>query len=321
EYEAISNSWVQLNDEGEPFSIITVQRIFRNLPFIRYIGKIHESIFIQNKAYNAENLHIMHTGYAQTEYERAGKRERNIRMLKTELKDDPYNPTAMIYLADSIKAASTEEAYKEAEDLYLKALTGKRQAESAIKRLAYDFLINRYLDNLSKINEAITLCDDAIKVLPNIIDYVYFRAVLQNKKGNFKDALIDLQQCEKAFTTGTNPPETRVLMPSQILLYHQLFISAIGLKDKQMEATTRAIIMALLTEAKNGSTTLGPYLVALVKENKNGAEIFESLSPVYNINNPQDLILITRAAKEYGIIGLAQLTLEMASRIINSKEC
>ena len=37
-------SWVQMGDDGKPFSVSVQDRIFRNIPEIRYHGKIHEQI-------------------------------------------------------------------------------------------------------------------------------------------------------------------------------------------------------------------------------------------------------------------------------------
>jgi len=311
EYDSINCSWVHLDDEGKVFSVITQQRIFQNRPDLRYEGTIHETIRIKNKSYNAEKLRIMHTGYAQTVYNATGKRERNIKLLKIELERDPTNPNTMLYLADSIKAAGTEEAREEAEKLYLQALESKLPAEPVIKRLAYDFLIQRFSTNNEKTKEANELCTKALAELPDNIDYYYYRAYTYNKLGNFSQALEDLKKCEKLFTSAAAIPETRVLMPYPTLLYYQLSVTAKGLGDEQGCIDYTKVMNTMLNEGKNQSKVLGPYLATLFQEGKTGTEVFEALSDVYDVNNPQDLILIARAAKDYGIILFAQKIMEM----------
>jgi len=311
EYDSVNCSWVHLDDAGKAFSVITQQRIFQNRPDLRYEGTIHETVHIKNKYYNAEHLKIMHTGYAQTVYNETGKRERNIKLLKIELERDPTNPNTMLYLADSIKAAGTEESREEAEKLYLQALASKIPAETVIKRLAYDFLIPRFSKDSEKTKEAKELCTKALSELPGNLDYYYYRAYTNNKLGSYREALEDLLKCEQLFMNAATIPETRVLMPYPILLYYQLSVSAKGLGDEQSCINYTTILNTMLNEGKNQSKVLGPYLAALFQEGKTGTEVFEALSGVYDVNSSQDLMLIARAAKDYGIIVFAQKIIEM----------
>ena len=319
EYDSINCSWVHLDEAGKAFSVITQQRIFQNRPDLRYEGTIHETIHIKNKYYNAQHLKIMHTGYAQTAYNAVGKRERNIELLKIELERDPANPNTMLYLADSIKAAGTEDAREEAEKLYLQALASKLPAKPEIKRLAYDFLIPRFSRNNEKTKEAKELCTRALTEHPNNLDYYYYRALLNNKLGSYSQALEDLQKCEKLFMSAATVPETRVLMPYPTLLYYQLSVAAKGLGDKQGYNNYKAVLDAMLREGKTQSKVLGPYLAALIQEGKTGTEVFEALSGVYDTNNPQDLMLIARAAKDYGAITFAQKVMEMIGEKLEQK--
>jgi len=319
EFDSVNCSWLQLDDEGKVYTVLTQQRIFRNRPDLRYEGRIHEAVKIRNKHLSAENLRIMHTGYAKTAYDEADKMERNIKILRDEHERDPENPHIMLYLADSIKAAGTEEARDEAEQMYLKALSGRKQADSAIKRLAYDFLIPRFSLRDDKKEEAVRLCGEAIAALPNHIDYYYYRAVLRNRAGEYLLGQEDLLKCEQVFMSGTGAPETRVLMPSPILLYHQLYLAATGLGDKQAIANYTTVISAILTEGKAQSAILGPYMAEMFRQGKTGIEVFEEISGVYDLNEPQDLMLIARAAKDYGILLFAQKVMEMAGELLSDK--
>jgi len=316
EFDALTCSWVQLDDEGKAFAVLTQQRIFQNRPDLRYKGTIHEAVRIRNKYLNAENLRIMHTGYAQTAYGAADKRERNIKLLRDELEKDPTNPHTMLYLADSIKASGTEESRVEAEELYLAGLASKRTADPAIRRLAYDFLIPRFMVDEKKTDEAVTLCDAAVSDLPSNIDYYYYRAFLNNQLKNYEAAMKDLLKCEQALMNSTTVPETRVLMSCPVLLFYQLSIAASGLDDKDNTIKYDTIVDTMLTEGKDQPEVLGPFLTTMFQQKKTGIEVFEKLTKIYNLNDPKELMFIARTSKDYGILLFAKMVMEMAGEML-----
>jgi glycosyltransferase involved in cell wall biosynthesis len=317
QYDAITNSWVQLDDNDNVIAIITNQRVFRNSPELRYEGKIHESIKLKGEAVNATNLRIMHTGYAQSTYNEADKRERNIRMLKNELERDPEDPDIMIYLADSLKADGKEESREEAEKLYLKALRGKRKANIIITQLAYDFLIRYYIDDKNKADETMALCNEAIATLPGNIDYNYYRAVLNNKKGNYKAAWEDLSICERAFTTATTLPSTRILLPSPIPLFFQLKMAAKGMGDEQEIIKSGTIVNAMLIDGKDNTDTIGAFIKAMLLYGISEDDTLKELAEIYDINDPKELLFIARAAKDSGAIGFTRKIMDIAKEIMN----
>ena len=312
QYDAITNSWVQLDDNDSVIAVLTNQRIFRNSPELRYTGKIHESVTVRNMQVNAANLRIMHTGYAQSTYNEADKRQRNIKMLRDEVAREPDNPDMMIYLADSIKAGGTDEDHKEAEELYLKALSSKKPATTDIKRLAYDYLIRRFSDNNEKSAEAVKLCDKAISELPDNIDYRYYRALQNNKKGNYSAALDDLEKCEKAFISSEKIPETRILLPCPIPLFIQMRIAAHGLGDEEGVTRNSTIISAMLTDGKANPDAIGAFIKVLLVYGVPDEEILAELGEIYDFDNPGDLLFIARVAKDCGAIGFARKVMEMA---------
>ena len=125
-------AWIQLDDNGKPFSVDPQDRIFRNRKDLRYHGKIHEQIRVpQSGRYTyiqAENmLSIFHTGYTKSAYKETGKQQRNIELLERELEEDPENYMAWFYLGDSQRGSGDRDGAKES---YRKALLGKRKARS-----------------------------------------------------------------------------------------------------------------------------------------------------------------------------------------------
>jgi len=325
QYDAIDNSWAQLDDNNNIFAVLTNRRIFRNSPELRYKGKIHEAIWISNKSYDATHLRIMHTGYAQSIYNETDKRARNLKLLKDEHARDPNNPNIMIYLADSIKAEGTEDARKEAEELYLKALESDIAADAPIKQLAYDFLIPRFsrderiTGGINKKDEALKLCDEAINDLPENIDYYYFRAVLNNQKENFESARDDLSLCERAFTTGKSMPATRVLLSNPMLLFFQQKIAAGGTGDEQELLKSTTILNSMLAEAKSKTGLTGSFMLNILLYGLTEDEALDEFSEAYDLSDPGELMLLARAAKESGAIGLSRRVLDMVAILMKMK--
>jgi tetratricopeptide (TPR) repeat protein len=258
----------------------------------------------------------MHTGYAKTAYGEADKMERNIKMLRAELERTPNDPHIMLYLADSIKAAGTEEARMEAEGLYIKALETGKKADPAIKRLAYDFLIPRFtLSNEKKI-QAMQLCNMAIEELPNHIDYYYFRAVLNNQNSDYAKAMDDLIKCETALTVETNTPESRAVIQNPVLLFNQMLISAKGLGNEQDIIKYETITQALLTDSKAKPEVLSLYMIALLQQAYTPDEVIKQLALVYDMSDPQELLLIARTAKDCGAVQLAAEVMKVAKEVM-----
>jgi len=316
ECDAITCPFVNIDDKGNVNSVINHQRIFRNRPYLRFEGKIHEVVKLRNNHFIAENIRIMHTGYTQAVYADAGKMERNIAMLRSEHEKDRNDPDVMLYLADSLKVAGTKEALDEAETLFHKALASERKGNVFVKQLAYNFLIPRYSSDAEKKKEAIKLCDEAIADLPDYIDYYYYRGSLYNQLGNFKAAKDNLSVCERAFTKGPTIPSTLVLVPSPLPLFHQLYLSAQGLGDLQGELEYSTMIKTMLTEGKNQADILGPYIRAMSFYGTPDDEIFGKLSEVYNLGDLNDLMFVARAAKDSGAIEFTREVMKRASEIM-----
>jgi len=307
-YDGVQNSWVQLDDNDNITSILTNVRIFKNKPELRYKGKIHEVVPIINQTYNAINLRIMHTGYKKSIITDTAKTERNLLLLKQELKQNPDDPRILIYMADTITSKATEESNAEAEKLFLKALESDRLNDIPVKQLAYDFLIPRYLGDLrygsgeKQENKALELCNIAIKELPENIDYRYFRAILNNRKNNYKEAYDDLMICQDAFLKNASLPMTKVLLPCPIPLFYQLKLSSEGMNDDQSTARNSTIIISMLTDSENDIEIIGIFIKSLLVIGVSEDDVSDELSVVYNFDDPKDLMFIARAAKNGGSI-------------------
>jgi hypothetical protein len=298
-------------------------RIFKNSPHLRYKGRIHEVVTIRNQTYDATKLRIMHTGYTKSVIADTGKMERNLKLLRDELERDPDNPRTLIYIADTITSAGTEESRIEAEELFLKALASDKLKDIPVKQLAYDFLIPRFLgdarysDGIKREKEALEMCNAAIAELSENIDYYYFRAVLNNQRGYYKDAWEDLSICQNAFMTSTKIPSTRILLPSPMPLFYQLKVAAKGLGDEQGTVINGAILNTMMAESKADIDNVGSFIMSLLVIGGTEDEVLGELAEVYDLSDPKDLMFIARAAKHAGAIEFSRKIADMVKEFLD----
>ncbi|MCL2663678.1 MAG: glycosyltransferase [Oscillospiraceae bacterium] len=317
--DAVQCTFVNLDDKGNATSIINHQRIFRNRPDLRFTGKIHEVITLKNGYLEAPNIRILHTGYTQTSYKETNKKDRNLELLRKEHENDPENPDIMFYLADSLKSMGDEEM-TEAEALFQKALNSKVKLKNThIKQFAYNFLIPHYMKDETKKEKAIELCNEAIENLPSFIDYYYYRAVLNNQKGNYKAAQDDLAKCEQELLSKDKTPTTQVLMPSPLLLYYQLLLSAKGLNDEERISRNSAVLQMMLVDSKEQTEVIGLYIRTLLMDGATDDEVLDGLSGIYDLSNPKDMLLIARAAKEGGAVEFTRNIMKIAGQMLGDK--
>jgi glycosyltransferase involved in cell wall biosynthesis len=88
-------------DGGHPASAAPQDRLFRNLPAIRWEGRVHEQIALSASRSGAvlkrTEIAILHSGY-DDDFVRRGKIARNLRLLELQNSEQPNNPHTLFYL-------------------------------------------------------------------------------------------------------------------------------------------------------------------------------------------------------------------------------
>ena len=304
--------WLQMDDNGNTAAVNEQGRVFRNLPSIRYVGRIHESLSVaQENTVLADDIAIVHTGYTETAYLDTQKLDRNIKLLRDELKDRPNDMNMKGYLADSLKSKGDPESLAETERLFREVLDGDGDVLPALRKRAFMFILTRPQDTDSALTEKETLCKAAREEFPGDLDFEYCQAVIFNKRGRYKEAMEILTSCEKKLLGTVSHTESETLALNPVILFWQMMIASKGLGD--LPGVVRAATMTL-TADKTQDGVLNNYIAALLKNNISHDEIVQLLSKVYNMNDQRDLLFIARAAKSCNalefakyIIGLAEI--------------
>lgn len=88
--------------DGRRATSAGVVRLFRNRPAYRFVGRVHEQISESIEAAGGrikpDSLVIEHYGYTDSEDQRKGRRERNMRLLELTLQEDPNRASTWFFL-------------------------------------------------------------------------------------------------------------------------------------------------------------------------------------------------------------------------------
>ncbi|MFA7627121.1 MAG: glycosyltransferase [Candidatus Kapaibacterium sp.] len=166
-------------------------RLFRNCDKFRFEGRIHEQIKHSIEAAGFETVEsdfcINHYGYSKKSISRY---ERNIRLLKSDLLDSPYDDYKKFHLAETYFVDGN---YEEAELIYKKIQYSDElstsQSEMVQLRLAQTALRN---DDLERVEE---LTKSASNDEQNEALRLYVRGTAFLLRQNYPDALICFETC------------------------------------------------------------------------------------------------------------------------------
>jgi len=316
----LKTPWVQLDDNGEAISISKQTRIFRNIKEIKYLGKIHEQVAVHGEILDVEDISIMHTGYAETEYKEKGKAERNIEMLRAELTEKPNDMTIKAYLADSLTSKIKLEKYSNADDisevdeLYGEVIEKKADIPNFLKKKAYLYFLAKLWHDPAGYKESEKLYKKALSEFPDDIELKYYYASLLNKMGEYTRAWEILNEIEHEMTETTQLSTgiSAKIISDPKAVFGQALLAAQGLGD--IENVMRYATILLMSD-KTQQNILGPYIHTLLKHGSNEDKVLELLGNIYDISSPVDLLLIARTAKEYGEIEFAKLIITIAGEV------
>jgi len=308
---------ISIDENGNPMSRSNNMRMFRNIPSIRFFGRVHEHLAIDDtKIQWMNDVQLFHTGYSQSAIKEANKAERNISLLRTELLTDPDNMSMKAYLADSLKLTGDEDDSAEADRLFLEVINSDAIIIRKLRVKAYVNLMNKRVNDRDKREECERLCQRALAEFPGCIDFEYFLASLLNYKGEFQAAWDLLRVGEEKLATGADTGVSLYVPSDPTMLYGQLLLAAQGLGDIDSVMEYAALI---LRHDKARHDILAPYISMLINQNTSEDEVLGKLGEFYDIGNPNDLMLIARAAKDCGAMDFARLIMIIAKELIENQ--
>ncbi|MCL2663679.1 MAG: glycosyltransferase [Oscillospiraceae bacterium] len=310
---AISFMLVNIDDFGRQMTKSSILRIFRNIPTIRFSGRIHEQLTVEKKnIMHTNDVTLMHTGYSETIRKKTGKAKRNLEMLKAEIKSNPENMTLKAYLANNLSMSTDEKEQKEAETLFEEILGSGKSAQinnTLIIKL-YIFTISKYLNDPEKLSESEKMCKKALTAFPNSVDFEYLLAVILHKKGDNEKAWQHLKNCEENLIHNNTPDDAIMIPADPTILFSQMILTAKALGDIE---TVILYSTHVLTMDKTKKSILGPCIATLLYYGVTEAETIDLLSNIYDFSDNKDLNFIAETAKDYGAAAFAKNLTKLSS--------
>ncbi|MDR0951753.1 MAG: glycosyltransferase family 2 protein [Oscillospiraceae bacterium] len=303
--------WVCV-DESKDMEIQLIgeqMRLFRNKPNVRYVGKIHEAIPLHiTQHVKTTEFSILHTGYTPEEYKDKAKGERNVELLRKAVEDYPDNANYKAYLAEALR--TSEGGKKEAREIY-------RALRSSGTQFLKTLMLNMYVYSMMDLfNEDLTANRDEIESLaleamgkfPEAPDPYYYYAVVLFKKKDFENAWLFLNKCADALKKLKVGVTNYVSVP---ILYNSMLRCAYHMgREDEMPACARNALKDDPYRTYYAAQTM-LYLYDDCKYPEEKIASFMLNLGIYKMDNVNDLIFLTKAAKESGIKSLAQCFLAL----------
>lgn len=296
----IRSMLVDLNDSGEPFSTGIHDRIFRNLPGLRYRNRIHEVLCLPDDKElivldASKELAIYHTGYAVTSFKEKEKANRNLSLLKQEVEEKPDDYNMWSYLGDSLFAANRLE---EAEAAYLRVIDNLGDMITHFRKNAAfcNLLKIKYSNHSGNEEEILSIYQKAKNSGCTSPDLEYwmgnwFYQQGEEQKGRFyfEQALHLLDHCEM--------PNSLNISSELSYVYKMIFQSYEKLD--QPSEMVRYGVLALRADPYEETVLMG--ILSLLKnergEEESASATFDFLGKLYNLSSAKDKFFLIKISK------------------------
>jgi glycosyltransferase involved in cell wall biosynthesis/tetratricopeptide (TPR) repeat protein len=175
------------------FTIVDHVKLFRNLPELRFEGRIHEQILepIHRSGGRVErsDLHVVHSGYDYSPAGQQKKRERDLLLLQKDLDERPGHPFVLFnigmtahHLKDWDKAIAA-----------LQECLQKTRPRESIVRKAHAMLAGCYLAK-GEVAQAVSQIEKGLALFPHDPELLFRAGIIYREAGNLATA-------ERAYVT------------------------------------------------------------------------------------------------------------------------
>ncbi|WP_367568447.1 glycosyltransferase [Lacrimispora sp.] len=277
------------------------ERIFRNMPNLRYKNRIHEMLGLtdggQVFALNMiKELTIFHTGYTSEAFKEQNKEERNISMIQMELEEHPEDDGLWSYLADSLSAAGRKE---EAEKIYLRIIENPEAAIGEIRKNTNwaNLLKVRYQRNSCGEEEMLYAYQKAKNGGYTSPDVDFWLGEWFYRKGDEENGKKHLEQALQLLEQYTDTADLD--LPGQLfLVYQQLCFSSY--KRELLQEAIRYGVLALRREPYR-IDVLSVILLLLKREpgeEETAEGTFAFLSKLYDLSSFKNKAFLVKSSEK-----------------------
>ena len=180
-------------------------RLFKNKRGIHYEGEVHNQLIFTQGEYNSicDSIKIHHYGYLDKRITSKDKRNRNISILKEQIKNNPEYMFAYFNLGNEYAALDD---MKNALECYYKAYEKFDSDSGYSSVLILRIIVSNY--NLGEYNVALNFVDIGIKNYPQCTDLYFYKALIYKAMNS---PTLQIKALEKCIELGEAPSEVKFI--------------------------------------------------------------------------------------------------------------
>ncbi len=314
EFHGILAGRANVDNKGNVMAVNTQCRVFRNLPALKFIRRIHEHLNMSDgtllrMADAVELLTMYHTGYGEME---SGKKAgRNLKLIQAELADHPDDYEMWGYLGQEYEI---RDEWEEAVKAFRKAMDLMPEIEKGSYDVPTSLAALRLLESVIHCKDATEeeinrTYEEVIAVWPEEADYDYTMGKYYALKGNFPAAEKHLVRAVQLLEQYGNMAKAMMLSGEIRSAYELLSVSCYN--NENMAGCVRYATL-LLKEDPHLMNTLMVLLkafhedpVTASKGEEGLLEIVSFLGNFYNLQEPEERLFVLKGAMIAGYPELA----------------
>jgi tetratricopeptide (TPR) repeat protein len=168
-------------------TVVDHVKLFRNLPALRFEGRIHEQILPAIRRADGKtawtDLFVTHSGYDHTPEGQEKKKERDLRLLHLEHGERGEHPFTLFNLGMTYADVGR---HREAVDYLKRSIAHSTPGESHLRK-AYALLVSAHAQ-LGEREAARVACAEGLRLFPEDAELRFRRAILLHESGRLQEA-------------------------------------------------------------------------------------------------------------------------------------
>lgn len=298
-----------VGESAESSMVNNMARIYRNNGVLYFEGAIHEQLVKKcgEKKLVLSSVKLYHYGYLKNVIEKHNKQERNMKIIKKELKSGKDKGFTHFNYGQELRRLGKT---KEALDAFITAFQHKEDISHGWVATCLYFMVES-LVKLKRYEDALTIIKDAEEIFPTAPDFPFLKGEVYFKQNRFDDAKeVYTNIIMKGPTVYSN---VILYVESQALLPH-IRLAEIYVQEKQDEQAVKHYMEAL-NEISSSAKVIS-NIIRLLSKYHTAEEIAEFLGRNQIIKTDDIRIEVLKYILNFG---LGELTLLLTNDFVNKE--
>jgi GT2 family glycosyltransferase/tetratricopeptide (TPR) repeat protein/SAM-dependent methyltransferase len=174
-------------------TVVDHLKLFRNLPELRFEGRIHEQVLPSIRRAGGQvgwtDLFVVHSGYDHSPEGQERKKQRDLHLLRLELQEQPDHPFTLFNLGMTYADIGQ---YEEATGYLRRSIERSGEGESHLRK-AYALLVHCHAQ-LQRPDEAWEICTRGLRLFPRDAELQFRKGILLHAAGRLPESVQAYQE-------------------------------------------------------------------------------------------------------------------------------